>query len=88
MKKDISQLLVDYGVYNQSGINAIGLDKALRKLLEKEKARTRKNYFEELLSLYGFREFDDDEHTGFVINEELEMDYQMIKDERKRLNLN
>ena len=34
-EKDVSQILVDYGVYNQSGINAMKLDKELRNLLDK-----------------------------------------------------
>ena len=38
---DISQILVDYGVYNQSGINAMELDKKLRELFEQELDRAR-----------------------------------------------
>lgn len=55
-KKDISQLLVDYGVYNQSGISAIELDKKLRKLFDQEvdKAREeeRKKVGKEIVNLF------------------------------------
>jgi len=38
---DISQILVDYGVYNQSGISAMELDKKLRELFEQELDKAR-----------------------------------------------
>jgi len=50
---DISQILVDYGVYNQSGINAMELDKKLRELFEQELDRTRE---EVITEIYNFVE--------------------------------
>ena len=58
----------------------------LENFIEQEIEKARKNYFEELLSLYGYREFDDGEHTGFIIDESLEMDMDRIEEERKRLS--
>ena len=35
-KRDISQILVDFGVYNQSGIATMRLDKELREYFDSE----------------------------------------------------
>lgn len=43
---DISQILVDYGVYNQSGINAMELDRKLRELFEQELDRAREEGYQ------------------------------------------
>jgi|GEM_PF-6775511 len=52
--------------------------------VEKAKEEGKREEFEELLSLHAYHEYDDGEHTGFY-TESLELNDDMIQEERRRL---
>lgn len=66
-KRDISQILVDFGIYNQSGIASMRLDKELREYFASEISKAREEEGKKFIEIFSNLKKEDLVDRGFIL---------------------